>query len=169
MPTKPSQTKLRESSQAVHNTATKTNARKRHIISEADRKIDDSFVTLSHILQRKQGEENECDINASLLAKKLRKYQKKMRGRIMYKMMVFSWTTFKLESDYKVLLRHIQYHLPMLNKHFQLRLRNMPQPISVICANSISARCPKFIYCLCTFVSKFPCENSSDTGLFTYQ
>ncbi|KAL4718253.1 hypothetical protein ACJJTC_018252 [Scirpophaga incertulas] len=56
-----------------------------HIISEADKKIDDSFATLSNVLQQKKVEADECDLYASLLAKKLRKYPERMRNSIMYK------------------------------------------------------------------------------------
>lgn len=88
VPPKPPQTKEKESSQTVHYTATKTNAKKRHmdhIIIEADKKINDSFETLNNILKTKKKEEDECDVYASLLAKKLRKYPERMRDRIMYK------------------------------------------------------------------------------------
>lgn len=135
MPPKPPQTKEKESSQTVHYTATKTNAKKRHmdhIISEADKKNYDSFETLSNVLKTKKREEDECDVYASLLAKKLRKYPERMRDRIMYKIDGLFWITLNLmTSDHQVPLRLIQCHLPMLNKHFpfqfQLRLHNISQ------------------------------------------
>ncbi|KAF6213783.1 hypothetical protein GE061_011505 [Apolygus lucorum] len=54
--------------------------------SEAQRKIDDSFDSTSNcVLIKRSVEEDECEVYAKLLAKRLRKYPERMRDRIMYK------------------------------------------------------------------------------------
>lgn len=71
-------------------TPTRTNATKKrpitdHYLDEAQKKINQSFDTLNHVLKAKKVDEDECDVYAKLLAKKLRKYPERMRYQIMYK------------------------------------------------------------------------------------
>lgn len=71
-------------------TPTRTNATKKrpitdHYLDEAQKKINESFDTLNHVLKVKKVDEDECDVYAKLLAKKLRKYPDRMRDQIMYK------------------------------------------------------------------------------------
>lgn len=71
-------------------TPTRTNATKirpitDHYLDEAQKKINESFDTLNHVLKVKKVDEDECDVYAKLLAKKLRKYPDRMRDQIMYK------------------------------------------------------------------------------------
>lgn len=74
-----------------NNTVNKSNAKKRPKRAEtinleaAEKTINDSFATLTRVLETKKVEEDECDVYAKLLAKKLRKYPEHMRDRIMYK------------------------------------------------------------------------------------
>lgn len=49
------------------------------------KKINESFVTLNYALKQKKVEEDECDVYAKLLAKRLRKYPERLRDKIMYK------------------------------------------------------------------------------------
>lgn len=73
------------------NIPTRTNATKKrpvntdHYLDEAQKKINESFDTLNHVLKKKREDEDECDVYAKLLAKKLRKYPKRMRDQLMYK------------------------------------------------------------------------------------
>ncbi|GBP42621.1 hypothetical protein EVAR_87172_1 [Eumeta japonica] len=58
------------------------------LIDEAQIKISQSLDTLNQVFKDKKkhtNDEDECNINAILLAKKLRKYPESMRARIMYK------------------------------------------------------------------------------------
>ncbi|KAI4458962.1 alcohol dehydrogenase transcription factor myb/sant-like [Holotrichia oblita] len=88
MPRRPSQQAEMESSRKGPNTVIKINARKRnidHVINEADKNINNSFATQSRVLERTIIEEDDCDIYAKLLAKKLRRYPERMRYMLMYK------------------------------------------------------------------------------------
>lgn len=76
------------------NTTTKINAPRKRLnntdlcLDEAQKKMNEGFDTLNHALKEKRGkrvEDDECDLYAKLLAKKLRKYPERMRDRIMYK------------------------------------------------------------------------------------
>ncbi|KAL1450805.1 hypothetical protein WDU94_003125 [Cyamophila willieti] len=76
---------------ATHNTRrsnTEQLKRKRdtRILLDAQRKFNDSFDTFNHALSTKKDNDgdDECDLYAKLLAKKLRKYPDNMRDRIMY-------------------------------------------------------------------------------------
>lgn len=71
-------------------TPTRTNVTKKRPITdlyldEAQKKINESFDTLNQVLKVKKVDEDECDVYAKLLAKKLRKYPERMRDQIMYK------------------------------------------------------------------------------------
>lgn len=63
-----------------NNTPTRKNAVKKrpistdHYLDDAQKKINESFETLNHALKVKKVEEDECDVYAKLLAKRLRKY-----------------------------------------------------------------------------------------------
>lgn len=56
-----------------------------HYLDEAQKKINESFDTLNYVLTKKKEDEDECDVYAKLLAKKLRKYPGRMRDQLMYK------------------------------------------------------------------------------------
>lgn len=60
-----------------------------HYLDDAQKKINESFDTLNYVLKRKKEDEDECDVYAKLLAKKLRKYPERMRDQLMYKIDVF--------------------------------------------------------------------------------
>lgn len=72
-------------------TPTRTNAVKKrqistdHYLDDAQKKINESFETLNYALKVKKVEEDECDVYAKLLAKRLRKYPERLRDKIMYK------------------------------------------------------------------------------------
>ncbi|KAL4083102.1 hypothetical protein QTP88_028432 [Uroleucon formosanum] len=53
--------------------------------NDAQKKINESFDTLNHVLKKKKEDEDECKVYAKLLAKKLRKYPERMRDQLMYK------------------------------------------------------------------------------------
>lgn len=54
-------------------------------LDDAQKKINESFETLNYALKVKKVEEDECDVYAKLLAKRLRKYPERLRDKIMYK------------------------------------------------------------------------------------
>lgn len=75
----------------INSAPNKINGRKRKylgsqnlniVIDEAQKKINDTIYILNNAITK---EEDECDLYAKLLAKKLRKYPSSMRETMMYK------------------------------------------------------------------------------------
>lgn len=81
----------KENTKTTNTPTCRTNASKKrpintdHYLDDAQKKINESFDTLNYVLKRKKEDEDECDVYAKLLAKKLRKYPERMRDQLMYK------------------------------------------------------------------------------------
>ncbi|XP_026737925.1 uncharacterized protein LOC113501106 [Trichoplusia ni] len=85
----PSPSQADPSSTPVYNRPKKGKKRPILDIDEAQNKISQTLDTLNQVLKDKnthtsEKNEDECDLYAKLLAKRLRKYPESMRGRIMY-------------------------------------------------------------------------------------
>jgi len=80
-----------ENTKTTNTPTCRTNASKKrpintdHYLDDAQKKINESFDTLNYVLKKKKEDEDECDVYAKLLAKKLRKYPGRMRDQLMYK------------------------------------------------------------------------------------
>lgn len=80
-----------ENTKKTNTPTCRTNASKKrpiitdHYLDDAQKKINETFETLNHVLKQKKEDEDECDVYAKLLAKKLRKYPERMRDQLMYK------------------------------------------------------------------------------------
>ncbi|KAL4713890.1 hypothetical protein ACJJTC_015544 [Scirpophaga incertulas] len=85
----PSSSHADRSSTPVHNKPNKAKKKPSLDIDEAQNKISQTLDTLNQVLRDKrtytnENNEDECDLYAKLLAKKLRKYPESIRGTIMY-------------------------------------------------------------------------------------